>query len=146
MIKEAEIKENLIKKDNIQLVEKDNIEFRKKNITCIVCPMGCNLEISYKDGEVIDIFGYICKRGLDYGWAESINPVRVLTTTIRVENGRLPVLPVKSEKPLPKALLFECMKVINSITLKAPVACGDIVVKNILNTGVDIITVKSLKL
>jgi CxxC motif-containing protein len=143
MIKEIEINEDLIKKNNVQLIEKDNIEFGKKSITCIVCPMGCSLEISYKDGKVTDVSGYTCKRGLDYGWTESTNPVRILTTTVRVENGRLPVLPVKSEKPLPKDLLFECIKVINSVMLEAPVAYGDIIVENILDTGVNIIAVKS---
>lgn len=133
------------KKGDNQLIEKDNIEFEKKNITCIVCPMGCNLEISYKAGKVTDISGYTCKRGLDYGWNESTNPVRVLTTTVRVENGRLPVLPVKSEKPLPKALLFECMKVINSVIVKVPVVYGDIIVENILDTGINIIAVRNFR-
>lgn len=115
----------------------------KKNITCIVCPVGCNLEISYKDGKVIEVSGYTCKKGMDYGWAEGTNPKRVLTTTVRIKGGRLPVLPVKSEKPLPKDLLFECMKVINAVRLEAPVALGDVVVENILGTGVNIVAVKS---
>ena len=116
----------------------------KKNITCIVCPVGCNLQISYKRGKVVEVSGYTCKRGMDYGWAEATNPVRVLTTTVRLEGGRLPVLPVKSEKPLPKCLLFECMKVLNSIKLEAPVDLGDIVVENILDSGVNIVATRSI--
>jgi len=81
---------------------------------------------------------------LEYGWNESTNPVRMLTTTIQIDGGKLPVVPVKSNKPLPKDLLFECMNVIRKVQLKAPVRAGEVVIKNILNTGVDIVTTRDM--
>ena len=126
--------------------EKNNVKNNVKNITCIVCPQGCSLEIWYnmKD-EVKEIKGYTCKRGLEYGRAESINPVRTLTTTIRIDGGKLPVIPVKSNKPLPKNLLFECMKIIKKVKLRAPINSGEVVIENILNTGVNIITTREVQ-
>ena len=78
------------------------------------------------------------------GW--TTNPVRVLTTTVRLKGGKLPVLPVKSDKPLPKDLLFECMKVINAIEYEAPAALGDIVAENISGSGVNIVATRSIGL
>ena len=118
---------------------------KKRNITCIVCPQGCNLEVWYNENnEVKEIKGYACKRGLEYGWNESTNPVRMLTTTVRIDGGKLPVIPVRSSKPLPKDLLFECMNIIRKVRLKAPVSSGEVVVENILNTGVDIVTTRDM--
>jgi len=117
----------------------------KENIICIVCPMGCSLEVEHTGGEIISISGYGCKRGRDYGMAEITDPRRMLTTTVRVENGKIPVLPVKSEKPLPRDLLIECMKVINPVKVKAPVAMGEVVVENILGTGINIIATRTVE-
>lgn len=118
---------------------------KKRNITCIVCPQGCNLEVWYNENnEVKEIKGYTCKRGLEYGWNEIINPVRMLTTTMRIDGGKLPVIPVKSGKPLPKDLLFECMNIISKVRIKAPVSSGEVVIKNILGTGVDIVTTREM--
>ena len=128
-------------KNYIKSSEKNNI----KNITCIVCPQGCSLEIWYNErNEIQEIKGYTCKRGLEYGRAESINPVRMLTTTVRIDGGKLPVIPVKSDKPLPKHLLFECMNIINKVKLRAPISSGEVVIENILNTGVNIITTREM--
>ena len=110
-----------------------------KRLTCIVCPIGCSLEAELEDGRVRRVTGQSCKRGVDYAVSECTNPTRTLTTTAKVESGRYPLVPVRSEKPLPRALLRECMKIINGLQLAAPVVIGDVVVENILDTGINII-------
>ncbi len=70
---------------------------------------------------------------------ELTNPVRVLTTTVKVKGGELPMAPVKSEKPLPKGMLRECMEVISVFAAEAPVKMGDVLIKDILGTGVNIV-------
>jgi len=124
----------------------DNLvnSIKKRNITCIVCPQGCNLEVWYNNDVISEIKGYTCKRGLDYGWAESTNPTRMLTTTVRIEGGELPVMPVKSEKPIPKELLLESMDIINKIKLKAPIKSGEVILENILDTGVSIVATRDM--
>lgn len=116
-----------------------------RNIVCTVCPVGCSLKVTIDDGKVTGVTGNSCKRGAEYGKSECTNPTRVLTTTVRVSDGNITMLPVKSEKAIPKGLLLDCMKVINQCNLKAPVKIGDIVVENILSTGVNIIAARNVQ-
>ena len=113
-----------------------------KELICISCPMGCHLKVNTETKEVT---GNTCKRGEIYGINEVTNPVRVITTTVKVKDGELPVIPVKTKAPIPKELNFKAMEVLNSIELQAPISMGDIIVKNILGTGVDVVATRNLK-
>ena len=113
-----------------------------KELICISCPMGCHLSV---DTEKMTVTGNTCKRGETYGINEIKNPVRVVTTTVKIEGGTHAVLPVKTKSPIPKDLNFKCIEILNNITLKAPVKMGDIVVSNILDTGVDIVTSREME-
>ena len=113
----------------------------KRELICVSCPIGCAITVELDDnGEVLSVTGNTCKRGDSYARQECTHPERMLTSTVKVECGRLPVVPVKSSLPVPKEMLFDCMKEINKITVKAPVHIGDVVLSNILDTGVDIVT------
>ena len=112
----------------------------KRELICVSCPIGCAITVELDDnGEVLSVTGNTCKRGDSYARQECTHPERMLTSTVKVEGGRLPVVPVKSSLPEPKEMLFDCMKEINKITVKAPVHIGDVVLSNILDTGVDIV-------
>ena len=111
----------------------------KRNLTCIVCPLGCPLVVELEGERVISVTGNTCKRGDKYARDELTNPVRSLTTTVKLVGGNLPVVPVKSSKPVPKDKMFECMKLINEASIKAPVKIGDVVIKDILGSGADIV-------
>ena len=115
-----------------------------RDLICTVCPVGCNITVTLDGKEVHDIKGNSCKRGAEYAAAESTNPVRTLTTSMRVVNGMSKMVSVKSQKAIPKGLLMECMCVINQHTLKAPIVIGEVVVENILNTGVDIVATSNV--
>ena len=108
-----------------------------RELTCIICPKGCSIKVDIEDKDIKKIEGNTCKRGYDYAYSELTNPVRTLTTTIKLEDGKM--LPVKTDKPIPKELLFKCMEEINKTIIKPPVKIGDIVIENILNTGSNII-------
>lgn len=111
----------------------------KKSLICVACPLGCPIEIEMENGEVISVTGNTCKRGDAYARTEITNPMRSLTTSVKVEGGVHPVVPVKSSAPIPKGKMFECMDVINQTSVKAPVKIGDVVIENILGLGVDIV-------
>lgn len=112
----------------------------KRELICVSCPIGCAITVELDDnGEVLSVTGNTCKRGDSYARQECTHPERMLTSTVKVEGGRLTVVPVKSSLPVPKEMLFDCMKEINKITVKAPVHIGDVVLSNILDTGVDIV-------
>ncbi len=111
----------------------------KKNLICVSCPLGCPIEVEVENGEILSVTGNTCKRGDKYARDELTNPVRSLTTTVSLVGGKLPVVPVKSSKPVPKDKMFDCMKLINKTAIKAPVKIGDVVISDILGTGVDIV-------
>ena len=111
----------------------------KKDLTCVACPLGCSITVEYDNGEVLSLTGNTCKRGEAYAKTEITNPTRSLTSSVKVNGGVLPVVPVKSNKPVPKTMLFDCMKVINSVTVDAPVKIGQVIIENILDTGADIV-------
>jgi CxxC motif-containing protein len=115
-----------------------------RELTCIVCPRGCTLRVDIENNMIKSIEGNLCNRGVSYAEAECLNPSRVLTTTVRIEGGNIPMLPVKSARPLPKRLLFDCMKALNAVTARAPVSISDAVLENILDTGIDIIATRDV--
>jgi CxxC motif-containing protein len=107
-------------------------------ITCIGCPLGCEVSVSTENGNITAITGYSCKKGEEYARAEVTDPRRTLTTTMRL-SGEDRLIPVKSSRPVKKALLFDCMKEINKQSVKAPVEIGDVLIHDILGTGADIV-------
>jgi len=113
----------------------------KKEMICICCPKGCHL--IYEDG---NISGFSCSRGKSYGLQEAINPTRIVTSTVRVKNSKkIYVLPVKTSNPIPKDMIFSVMKEINKVDVCLPCKIGDVVIKNVLNLGVNIILTKGAK-
>ena len=104
-----------------------------RELTCIVCPKGCSLKVTIADKEVVSVEGHTCKRGEIYARTECTAPMRVLTTTAAVEGGG--VVSVKTDRAIPKELLFACMEVINELRVPASVKIGDAVLENILGTG-----------
>ena len=115
-----------------------------KEIICTVCPRGCHINVS-GDGKKIDsLEGYGCKRGIEYATNEYTNPVRILTTTVKIKDAKFDLLPVRSTKPVPKDKLFDCMAVIRNASVSLPVKRYDVIVENICGTGVDIVATKSI--
>lgn len=111
-----------------------------RELICVSCPLGCRLSVELgENNEVLSVTGNNCKRGEKYAISECTNPVRMLTTTMKVHGSRLPVVPVKTSQPIPKGKMFECMKVINSEVVDAPIKMGDVLICNICDTGVDIV-------
>lgn len=88
--------------------------------------------------------GNSCIKGREYGLNEVKNPVRIITTTVNVIDGDRKLLPVKTEKAIPKDMNFKFMEILNSLLIKAPIKVGDIIVKNILDTGVDVIACRNI--
>ena len=104
--------------------------------------MGCHLKVDVDNKTVT---GNTCKRGEIYGLNEVTNPVRVVTSTVKVNGGELPVVPVKTAGAIPKKLNFECMKVINETTVNAPVKMGDVLIKDVLGTGIDVVASRDIE-
>ena len=109
----------------------------KRTLTCIVCPRGCTLDVTLENGAVVKVSGNICKRGQTYTNDECTAPKRNVTSTMRTEDGAL--VAVKTDRAVPKELIFEVMKIIN--TTLAPCNCkiGDTVAENVADTDARIV-------
>lgn len=113
-----------------------------KNVTCTECPMGCSIDVEYENENIISITGNTCPRGKLYATNEVICPKRVVTSTIKAENGTL--VPVKTDAPVRKDRIFDVMKIINKTTCKTPITTGTIVFKDI-EEGVNLVVAGSVK-
>lgn len=103
-------------------------------LTCIVCPMGCTLTVTQNDGgEILSVEGNTCPRGVPYAKNELLHPVRTLTTTVKTVSGKL--LPVKTDKPIPKESLFAAMERVNGITAPDKVRIGDVLLADLFGAN-----------
>lgn len=112
-------------------------------LTCINCPLGCSLEVTNKNGEYA-VSGNNCLRGKRYALQEITNPTRIITTTIKVKNSQM-MLSVKSNGGIAKDKIFDCINVLKQMEVVAPIHINDVIVKNILDSGKDIIATKTIE-
>ena len=115
-----------------------------RELTCIGCPLGCSLTIKMENGEVVELTGNTCPRGDAYGRKEVTNPTRIVTSTVRVSGGVSAMVSCKTESDIPKGKIFEVTEALKSVTLEAPVHIGDIVLKDVAGTGVDVVATKNV--
>ena len=117
----------------------------ERKLTCIGCPMGCPLTVVMNGKEVVSVTGNTCKRGDVYARKEVTDPTRIVTSTVRVSGGSIPMVSVKTKEYIPKDKIFECVRALKGIQVPAPVHIGDIVLKNVADTGVDIVATKNVE-
>lgn len=116
----------------------------EKELICIVCPKGCRIKVENIDNSFV-VMGNSCKMGEKYAIKEITNPMRVLTSTVIVRNSNTKRLPVKTKGEIPKEMIFKCMEVINEVEVYSPIKIGQVIIENILNTGVNVVACKSVK-
>jgi len=120
------------------------MEIEIHEVVCILCPVGCRIVVETKDGEVVSVDNAGCERGEDYSLQEIRSPVRDFFTTIRVADGKIPLVSVRSTEPIPKDMLMPCAAELARRIIQAPVKVGDTIVENLMNLGVDIIATKDV--
>ena len=112
-----------------------------RELICICCPRGCHLTVD----ENLNVTGNFCPRGVKYGQDEVTNPTRVVTSTVRIEGGELPLCPVKTDKAAPKGKIFEIMEEINHVHIEAPIHIGDVVIAGVAGTDVNVIATRNME-
>lgn len=117
-----------------------------KKLICTNCPLGCVVNVELENQDIIRVYGYGCKRGLVYAQKEITDPVRTLTSTVKVEGGQRPLVSVKTKQAIPKNKIFDCMDQINSIIVKAPIRTGSVLIENVGGTGIDVVATKDVKI
>ena len=116
----------------------------EKQITCIGCPLGCAVTVTMNQGEITDITGHTCSRGEKYARKEVTHPTRIVTSIVKVNEGDIQMVSVKTESYIPKDKIFDCMEAIREIVVTAPVKIGDIIVPDVCGTGVNVIATKNI--
>ena len=113
-----------------------------KNLTCIVCPRGCRLTVD--EAHDYAVTGNGCPRGAEYGRIELTNPTRVVTSTVRCVGGVHPRCPVKTDRPIPKALVLAAAAALDSVTVTAPAELGQVVLRDVCGTGANFVTTRAI--
>mgnify|MGYP000969261828 CR=1 FL=1 len=115
-----------------------------EEMICITCPMGCTLEVTHEGSTVLNVDGNTCPRGLAYVERELTDPRRMVATTVRVRNGRHPLVPVSTSAPFPKPQIFALLKELRDIEIEAPVAAQQVVLANVLGTDINVVASRDM--
>ncbi len=118
---------------------------KRKELTCIVCPNGCPLEIDYEEKPVLTVLavqGHTCDKGPKWAEQEMTNPVRTIASNVSVKNGNFPLVSVRTDAPIPKQRIFDVMSEIRSTAVKAPVTIGQVLIRNPAGTDCNIIATR----
>ena len=115
-----------------------------RELTCIGCPLGCSLTVTMENGEVTSVTGNTCPRGDAYARKEVTNPTRIVTSTVRVSGGKAVMVSCKTASDIPKGKIFDIAKELKAVEVAAPVHIGDVLVKDVAGTGVDVIATKNV--
>ena len=115
----------------------------KRELNCIGCPMGCPVTVEMDGREIVSVSGNTCPRGDAYARKEVTNPTRIVTSTVKVEGGLVEMISVKTKEDIPKDKIFDCMRALKGITVKAPVHIGDVILADAAGTGVDVVATRN---
>ena len=116
----------------------------KRNLTCIGCPMGCQITVEFEGEEVFSVKGNTCAIGDKYARQEVTHPERTVTSTVIVTGGDKERCSVKTKGNIPKEKIFDCMADIKSVTASLPVKVGDVMISDVAGTGIDVIATRSV--
>lgn len=117
----------------------------EREITCIVCPIGCKIFVKINNKRVEMLEGHKCKQGIEYAKREALDPRRMLTSSVFVVNGQWPLVSVKSTQPIPKNKIFSVLKEIRKTKINAPIKSGQKIIENVADTKIDIVATKSIQ-
>ncbi len=117
----------------------------ERTVTCIMCPLGCEVKVELEDDQIISIKGYACENGREYAEQEISSPTRTVMSVVKCVDGNFPTVSVKTSEPVKKANIDEVMSSMSEIEVKAPVDVGDIIVEDVCGSGVDIVATRKVK-
>ncbi|HEX2925635.1 MAG TPA: DUF1667 domain-containing protein [Ruminiclostridium sp.] len=118
---------------------------KSREIVCIICPNGCRMNVTFDENNKVNLVeNASCKKGEDYAMNEIQCPKRSITSTVGVMNGRLPLVSVRTDKPIPKEKIPEAMAEIRKVKLNAPVKFHQIIIKDLLGTGANLVSTREV--
>lgn len=106
----------------------------KRELTCIVCPRGCQMVVELEGKNVLSVSGNFCPRGKTYAETECTHPTRTVTTTAKCSDGSL--VSVKTDRPIPKENMMDCMRMVNGTVVSLPVSVGDVILEDVFGARI----------
>jgi CxxC motif-containing protein len=116
----------------------------ERKVTCIECPTGCTVTVRVENDKAVHLEGFGCRRGHDYAVAEIEHPERILTTTVPTRGFSVRMLPVRTSRPIPRALTVQAMDEIRKVAILRPVRVGDVIIEDLLGLGVEVVATRSI--
>lgn len=115
-------------------------------LTCIGCPLGCQITVKLQEQEISSVSGNTCRRGESYARKEVTNPTRIVTSSVPVTGSRehTAMVSCKTERDVPKHKIFDVIASLKTIRAQAPIRIGDVLLENAAGTGVDIVATKNV--
>lgn len=114
-----------------------------KKLTCTLCPVGCEIEVAQEEGKFL-FSGARCKAGDRYALKEMTSPERVVCSSVNIKNNELPLVSVRTSRPVPKGEIFTILNRLRDVTVSAPVKRGDVILRNISSNNADIIATRTV--
>jgi len=121
------------------------MDIEKKHFTCVTCPVGCEVDVEVQDGGIISMTGNKCDKVKEFVLQELKEPMRVLTTTVRIEGAKWAMLPVRTDKPIPKRLFLQAMGELAKVDLRSPVHMAEVIIRDIAGSGANIVATRTMK-
>jgi CxxC motif-containing protein len=114
----------------------------ERTFTCVLCPNGCEIAATIEGKQVTLITGALCRKGKTYVRQEITDPRRNIASSVRVENGTLPLVSVRLTAPVSRELIFAVMAEIKMAKVQAPVTAGQVIIENVLGLDCDVIATR----
>jgi CxxC motif-containing protein len=114
-----------------------------KNLVCIECPRSCVLSVDIEGPAVKAVRGAKCPKGASYAAAEVENPSRILTATVLATGLDLKLVPVRTDRPVPKKDVLRAMEEIRGMRITKSIKCGEAVIEDFLGLGVKLVATRS---
>jgi CxxC motif-containing protein len=121
------------------------MDVEKKHFTCVICPIGCEIDVELQNGDVVSMEGNKCEKGKEFVLQELEEAMRILTTTVPIKGAKWAMLPVRTDKPIPKRLLSRVIEQLADIELHAPVKMHHVIVKDVAGTDANIVATRNMK-
>jgi CxxC motif-containing protein len=113
-------------------------------IICVTCPQGCLLRVKHAGSEVIEVHNSGCKRGQEYAISELGDPRRMVASTVRVNGGLHPLVPVYTRSAFPKPLIPRLAQALRQVEVSAPVKIDQVLLADALGTGIDVVASRDM--
>jgi len=113
-----------------------------KKMICIECPKSCELSVDLEGRKVTSVNGAKCPKGIAYAAMESETPSRIFTATVASVGLSLKLIPVRTNKPIPKKDILKAAEEVRKMNLTRPVKVGDVIVRDFIAPGVKLLATR----